>query len=108
MEEIICTKFFPNLSGQRSFSDAERDLMALPPRFGGLGIVNLARYSSFQFSSSVSKTAPLVQLILQQSHIYTNDILTSQFAAKQQVINTHRQLLRDMYDSLLAGLPHKL
>lgn len=64
LEEIICTKFLSNLTNQSFFSDAERDLMALPPRLGGLGIVNPARYSSFQFSSSVSITAPLVQLIL--------------------------------------------
>ena len=82
--------------------------MALPPRLGGLGIINPAKYSSFQFSSSVSITAPLVDLILQQSPIYSNEVLTSQFAAKQQVIHTHRQLLKDMYDSLLAGLLHKL
>ena len=108
LEEIIRTKFLPNLTGQSSFSDAERDLMALPPRLGGLGIINPVRYSSFQFSSSVNITAPLVELILQQSHIYSNEVLTSQFAAKRQVITTNHQLLRDLYDSLLAGLPHKL
>ncbi len=47
------------LTGQCTFSDAERDLLALPPRLGGLGIINPASYSSFQFSSSVSITAPL-------------------------------------------------
>ena len=42
--------------------------MVLPPRLGGLGIVNPARYSSFQFSSSINIiNAPLVELILQQS-----------------------------------------
>ena len=82
--------------------------MALPPRLGGLGNINPTRYSSFQLSSSVSITALLVELILQLSPIYSNELLTSQFAAKQQVINTHHQLLRDMCESLLASLPHKL
>ena len=82
--------------------------MATNYTLGGLGIINPARYSSFQFSSSVNITAPLVKLILQQSHIYSNEVLTSQFAAKRQVITTNHQLLRDMYDSLLAGPPHKL
>ena len=109
LEEIIQTKFLPNLTDQSSFRDAEQDLMALPPRLSGLqGIINPARYSSFQFSSSISTTATLVEPILQQFHIYTNEVLTSQFAAKQQVINTHHQFLRNTYDSLLAGLPHKL
>ena len=108
LEEIICTKFLLNLTGQSSFIDAEQHLMALPPRFGGLGTINPTRYSSFQLPSSVSITALLVELILQQSPIYSNEVLTSQFAAKQQIINTHHQLLRDMCESLLAGLPHKL
>ena len=107
LEEIIRTKFLPNLTGQSSFSDAERDLLSLPPRLGGLGIINPAKYSS-QFSSSVSITAPLVELILQQSPTYSAEVLTSQFAAKRQVINTRNQSLSDMYDSLLVSLSPKL
>ena len=75
LEEIICTKFLPNLTGQCSFSDLERDLLSLPPRLGGLGVINPATYSSFQFSSSVSITAPLVELIVQQTPIYSAAVL---------------------------------
>ena len=75
LEEIIRTKFLPNLTGQSSFSDAEWDLITLPPTRGGLGIIDPARYLFLiQFSSSVSITAPLVELILQQSHLYTNEV----------------------------------
>ena len=49
LEEIIRTKFLPNLTGQCSFIDVERDLLSLPPRFGGLGVINPATYSTFQF-----------------------------------------------------------
>ena len=108
LEEIIRTKFLPSLTGQCTFSDAERDLLALPPRLGGLGIINPASYSSFQFSSSVSITAPLVEQILQQSTTCSADVLSSQFAAKQQVINNRSQFLSDTYDSLLSSLPSKL
>ena len=31
LEEIIRRKFLPNLMGQSSFSDVERDLFSLPP-----------------------------------------------------------------------------
>ena len=108
LEEIIRTKFLPSLTGQCTFSDAERDLLALPPRLGGLGIINPASYSSFQFSSSVSITAPLVEQILQQSTTCSADVLSSQFVAKQQVINNRSQFLSDTYDSLLSSLPSKL
>ena len=82
--------------------------MALPPRFGGLGIINPGRYSSFQFSSSVSITAPLVELILQQSTTYSTKVMTSQFATKQQVIHTRQPFLMDMHDSLLNSLSPRL
>ena len=43
LEEIICTKVLLNLTGQSSFIDTERHLMALPPRLGGLGTINPTR-----------------------------------------------------------------
>ena len=71
LEEIICTKFLSNLTGQSFFSDLGWDLLALPPRLGGLDvIINPAKFSSFQFTSSVSITTPLVELTLQQSFTY--------------------------------------
>ena len=106
LEEIICTKFLPNLTGQCSFSDMERDLLSLPPRLGGLGVINPATYSTFQFSSSVGITAPLVELIVQHTPIYSAEVLGFQFAAKRLAITTHNQL--DMHDSLLISLPPKL
>ena len=50
----------------------------------------------------------MVEQILQQSTICSADVLSSQFAAKQQVINNRSQFLSDTYDSLLSSLPSKL
>ena len=108
LEEIIRTKFLPNLTGQCSFSGVERDLLSLAPRLGGLGVSNPATYSTFQFSSSVSITAPLVELIVQQTPIYSAEVLGFQFAAKRLAIATNNQFLTDMHDSLLISLPPKL
>ena len=74
---------------------------------GGLSVINPATYSTFQFSSSVSITAPLVELIVQQT-IYSVAVLGFQFAAKRLAITTHNQFLTDMHDSLLISLPPKL
>ena len=60
----------------------EQHLLALPPRFGGLGIINAAK-SSFQCLSLVSITAPLVELILQQFSTSFAEVLMFQFVAKQ-------------------------
>ena len=51
---------------------------------------------------------PLVEQILQQSTTCSADVLSSQFAAKQQVINNRSQFLSDTYDLLLSSLPSKL
>ena len=100
LEEIIRSKFLPNY--------VERDLLSLSPMLGGLSVINPATYSTFQFSSSVSITAPLVELIVQQTPIYSVAVLGFQFAAKRLAITTHNQFLTDMHDSLLISLPPKL
>ena len=56
--EVICTKLLLNLTGQCVFNDAECDLLSLPSRFGGLGIINPSNYASSQFTASFSITAP--------------------------------------------------
>ena len=57
LEAIMRTKFLPNLTGQPSFNDDEHRLLALPPRLGGLGIVNPQEHSSYQFSASTEITS---------------------------------------------------
>ncbi len=44
--------------------------MALPARYGGLGIASLCETSPGQFTMSMSISAPLVSLILDQSNVY--------------------------------------
>ena len=84
LEEVICTKLLPNLTGQCAFNGVERELLSLPPRLSGLGIISPSKYASHLFTSSFSITAPLVDLILQQSSIYSNNVLEFQLGAKQQ------------------------
>jgi len=38
---VIRTKLLPNLTGQCAFNDIECELLSLPPRLGGLGIINM-------------------------------------------------------------------
>jgi len=108
LEEVIVPKLLPNLTGQCAFNDVERDLLSLPPRFGGLDLINPSKYSTSQFASSVSITAPLVDLVVQQSFIYSVDVLELQKGAKQQVLSAQCQLLLDVYDQLLPALSPSL
>jgi len=74
LEEVIHTKLLPNLTSQCAFNDVERNFLSVLSRFDGLSI-NPSNYASSQFISSFNITAPLVDLILKQSSLYSMDIL---------------------------------
>ena len=73
LDEVINTPFIPALTGRRSVSDLERQLLALPTRLGGLGTAIPSKIAPFEHSSSIKVTAPLVALIVQQNPTYTTD-----------------------------------
>ena len=68
MEETIHLEFMPSLTGRSPPTDEERDLLALPARFGGLGLTNPTtlthKYANYKRLSN-----PLSSLILYQSTI---------------------------------------
>ena len=52
----------------RAITEAERELLALPVRMGGLGLIDPARASIKEYEFSVSVTGPLVRQIVEQVH----------------------------------------
>ena len=70
LEEAIRYKFLPAITGQSALSDVERELLALPSRLGGLGIINPVTSSDIQHLTSINISTPLMSLILQQSTTY--------------------------------------
>ncbi|XP_065893485.1 uncharacterized protein [Dysidea avara] len=108
LEHTIRLKFLPSLTGQPSFSDTDRNLFALPARWGGLGVIDPVRYSLSQFAASVEVTAPLVHLILQQSHTYPVEVLSAKIDARRAVLSAHRQSVIDYRDALMPTLSPSL
>ena len=66
LEIAIHQHFIPALTGREPSSVAERDLLALPARLGGLGLTNPTSESAHAFEASKRITAPLVALIVAQ------------------------------------------
>ena len=64
LEDAIRQKFIPSLTGQPPCNDQMRKLLALPPRQGGLGIINPLRLKSYSTSAIICQ--PLVEAILGQ------------------------------------------
>lgn len=82
LEESIRSKLIPTLTGQSSPNDSVRELLGLPARLGGLGLVNPTKISSTQYNASVSISAPLKDRILVQNQEYPPDCIDAQVDAK--------------------------
>ena len=67
LEDAIRLHLIPALTGSTACSPILRDLLSLPCRLGGMGIVNPMDIADSQFDASVRVTVPLKELILDQS-----------------------------------------
>ena len=66
LDEVIHQHFIPAITGHPPCSPLERQLLALPPRLGGLGLSNPSSDSQSEFESSKQVTGSLVALIVVQ------------------------------------------
>ena len=91
LEEAIRRVFIPNLTGRNAFNNTERDMLALPPRLGGLGISDPSKKSALHYSTCETISAPLVRLILDQSEEYTPEVKATQTRLRNNARKFHRQ-----------------
>ncbi|KAL5475080.1 hypothetical protein EMCRGX_G027135 [Ephydatia muelleri] len=92
-------------SRRDSISDTKRDLFALPARLGGLAIPNPTVSASFEYSSSVNITAPLISCILLQCMDLPHSTFVDQKQAKATVHSLRQQLHSSELVRLKAILP---
>ena len=81
---------------------SERDLLALPVRLGGLGIINPSQDADLQYQASMKTTAPLVEKLISQAHETPYDAVVSSLhqsvrKKKNKVLQTK---LNDIKNSL--------
>ena len=69
LENAIRNHFIPAISKRHQCSDHERDLLALPPRLGGLGIINPTRHSDTEYQNSITLTSALIEHMIKQEHV---------------------------------------
>ena len=108
LEEVIRHRFLTSLTGRSAFSDAERDVMALPVRLGGLGITNPTQEAVHHHNTSLKVTASLVALILQQSNVYCTDSKDTLKQAKLDARKTRQQWLTKDAAELMERLPNDM
>ena len=91
LEEVIRKQFLPSITGHNAFGDKKRDLLALSTRLGGLGIADPFKQVLPQCTACMNITAPLVELIVNQSEVYGPETKTTQTRAKNRTCTFHRQ-----------------
>ena len=103
LENEIHQSFIPALTGRPPCSKVERDLLSLPARLGGLGIVNPTNQSKHAFDASVRLTGPLAALIASQELYQAVDQESSRSLKKTiRSENRRRQdiFAKDLYPHL--------
>ena len=72
LERTIGDALMPAMTGH-TCTPAERELLALPVRLGGLGLANPCRNATKKFEASIRVTEPLVKQIKAQAHELPDD-----------------------------------
>ena len=70
LERAITDYLLPAITGNHQCNEIERKLLSLPPKLGGLGIINPIDFAAEQFNDSVMVTKELKDKIMQQDRIY--------------------------------------
>ena len=108
LEDIIRTKFIPTLCGRPAPNDELRDLLALPCRLGGLGILDPTRMASHEHSASKEITTPIVRSILSHDGRYTHETLADQLSAVAEIRKKKRARSSSHATELKSLLPSEL
>ena len=106
LEDILRNKFIPAITGRKAVTDEERQLLALPCKNGGLGIINPTCVADEQYDASTNVTKPLVELILEQKFEYSGDVEFEQTRRKLQIKQHRRQKYNEEMKNMI--LPDNL
>ena len=106
IEDLIRHKFIPTLIGRNAVSDIERQLLALPPKHGGLGITDFTQVASEYYQASSEICGPIVNCIVNQQQNIDEDISAEQQRIKLKVISEKRK--KDAATASTLSLPDHL
>ena len=107
LESEIHQTFIPILTGRSPCSSLERDLLSLPARLGGMGLINPTSLSQHAFLTSQRLTAPLAALIVTQE---VNQIINPDLrhSLKSSIRKENRQRQAQSAEDIHAQLSPQL
>jgi hypothetical protein len=103
LEEAIANSFIPAVVG-RCLSVAERKMVALPVRFGGLGITNPIEACEREYQSSLKITEKLSALIYNQDQDLALFDPDEQLSVIKEMKQTKESVFKAKYDEILLHL----
>ena len=107
LEQAIRRDLFKAITGYTP-SDAERDMLGLPARLGGLGMANPVTQAPSAYDAAVSVTEPLVQHILSGSPTSTADqVVAEQILQMAAVRRQKTSKLKELADTIQSRLPER-
>ena len=107
LEDTIRLRLIPSLTGRSPPGNDERDLLALPPRLGGLGLVNPTKEVEIEQANSQHVTAPLVTNIVEQNE-NISDIKEEMKQRKREAHNSKCKHQQEAATALKSELPAAL
>ena len=105
LEDAIHLHLIPALTGFDACSSILGDLLALPCHLGGMGIDNPIDIADPQFDASVKVTAPLKELIVDQSFTASPPDV---YSIKADVHSHHRSVVKASAQEVYAKLSQPL
>ena len=102
LEEVIRSHFIPTILEGHQCNDIERSLLSLPPRFGGLGIVNPTEICDQEYNNSRAITKQLTSAVIAQSKSFKED-KRSTSKLKQQLKKAKTDKHQQTFESIKAS-----
>ena len=107
LEKAIQSRFIPALTGQPPPGEHTQELLALPARLGGLGLLNPLVSAPEQQAASQEISTPLVDQIINQDH-WLDDCHAVQQSIKTRIQHNKCQKQKEDAKNLQRILPPTL
>ena len=107
LETAIQSDFIPALTGQSPPGKLVREMLTLPARLGGLGLINPVAIAQEQHTSSQLISAPLVERVRHQDHQLA-DCQSAQQDIKAKLCSEKRAKQNEVASNLQSQLPASL
>ena len=104
LERAIADVLIPSITDHHC-TKSERDLLALPVRMGGLGLINPRQDAAMQYETSIKTTTPLVEKIIAQAYEIPDDSVIH--TLQQNARNEKNEVLQAKRDGIKNSLPPK-